>query len=334
MHKRFFSFFLIAVSLFCLAGCASESEIASSGGPDIVTSVFPAYDFVRETAGDKANITLLIPPGTEIHGFEPTPQDIIKIENCDMLICNGGESEEWLEEILEGCDKDITVVRMMDCVEAVEEETKEGMQSAGHAHSHEHEEEEHRHDEHGEDEHEHEHEREYDEHVWSSPVNAALICKEICNALCEADVENAGYYRENCEAYISKLDALDKRIRKTVENAANNTVVFADRFPVRYFVEEYGLDYYAAFPGCAEDTEPSAKTVAFLIDRVRENALPAVFYIEFSNEKMADIICEDTDCKKLLFHSCQNVSSDEFKSGVTYLELMEKNADNLREALG
>jgi len=329
MLKRLFSFFLITASVILLVGCAAEKEVSKDEGFNIVASVFPAYDFARVTAGDEANITLLIPPGTEIHGFEPTPQDIIRIENCDMLICNGGESEEWLEEILDGCDKDITLIRMMDCVETVEEETKEGMQSAGHAHSHEHE-DEHDHDE----EHDHEHETEYDEHVWSSPVNAVLICKEICDAMCEADGKNADYYRSNCEAYISELKRLDSMIRETVENAEHRTVVFADRFPVRYFAEEYGLDYYAAFPGCAEDTEPSAKTVAFLIDRVRERNLPAVFFIEFSNEKMADIICEDTDCKKLLFHSCQNVSSDEFKEGVTYLELMKKNADNLREALG
>ena len=331
MFKRFFSFFLIAVSAFFMTGCGKESELSTEDGLVVVASVFPAYDFTREIAGDCASITLLIPPGTEIHGFEPTPQDIIRIENCDVLVCNGGESEEWLEEILEGCDRELTVVRMMDCVETVEEETREGMQAAHHAHSHEHEEEH----EHGhEEEHEHEHEKEYDEHVWSSPVNAALICEELCRVLCRTDEMNAAFYSDNCKAYVEKLDVLNNRIKETVDQAVNRTLVFADRFPVRYFVEEYGLDYYAAFPGCAEDTEPSAKTVAFLIDRVRERDLPAVFYIEFSNGKMADIICEDTGCQKLLFHSCQNVSADEFASGVTYLELMEKNAEHLREALG
>lgn len=321
MFKRFFPFFLGVLSVLSLTGCGRKNEISAGEGLNIVASVFPAYDFSREIAGEKARITLLIPPGTEIHSFEPTPQDIVRIENCDILVCNGGESEEWLEEILEGSEKEFTVVRMMDCVETVEEETKEGMQTAKQAHSHDHEEE-------------HEHEMEYDEHVWSSPVNAGRICEELCRVLCMTDEANAEYYKENCGTYTSKLAELDEEIRKTVDTAAHRTVVFADRFPVRYFVEEYNLDYYAAFPGCAEDTEPSARTVAFLIDKVRENELPAVFYIEFSNEKMADIICEDTDCKKLLFHSCQNVSSDEFKSGVTYLELMKNNANNLREALG
>ena len=333
MLKRISFTFFITLFMLSLAGCGSESTLTTGEGLNIVASVFPAYDFSREIAGDMANVTLLIPPGTEIHGFEPTPQDIIRIENCDLLVCNGGESEEWVEEILEGSDRDIKVLRMMDCVEAVEEETKEGMQSAGHAHSHEHEEEHDDHDEH-EHEHEHEHEKEFDEHVWSSPVNALKICEEICRALCESDVANTDHYTENCRSYTSKLSELDAEIRETVEKAKNTTVVFADRFPVRYFVEEYGLDYYAAFPGCAEDTEPSAKTVAFLIDRVREQNLPVVFYIEFSNGKMADIISEDTGCRKLMFHSCQNISSDEFRRGITYLELMEKNADNLMEALG
>ncbi len=326
MAKRIFAFFIIFTLAFSLNGCAKENVSYENNGFNIVATVFPAYDFAREIAGEYADITLLIPPGTEIHGFEPTPQDVIRIQECDLLICNGGESEAWLEEILSGIDSDIPVVRMMDCVETVEEEAKEGMQSAGHAHSKQY----------GEYSHDTDNinEQEFDEHVWSSPVNAVLICNEICSAICVADKDNAAFYTTNCTEYISKLNELDGRIREVVDNASCKTMIFADRFPVRYFVEEYGLDYYAAFPGCAEDTEPSAKTVAFLIDRVREYNIPAVFYIEFSNEKMADIICEDTGCKKLIFHSCQNVGADEFESGVTYLELMNENAENLREALG
>lgn len=329
MLKRFLVCLLVLVLLFSAAGCTEKTTPTSDGKFSIVATVFPAYDFAREIADGQANITLLIPPGTEIHGFEPTPQDIIRIQNCDLLICNGGESEAWLDEILDGVDGEISTVRMMDCVKTLEEETKEGMQSAPHEHSSEEHEHEH---EHSDGEHEHEHE--YDEHVWASPVNAALISEEICRALCEADNANAALYTENCAEFVSELGALDGEIREIVENAPCKTVIFADRFPVRYFVEEYGLDYYAAFPGCAEDTEPAAKTVAFLIDRVREYKIPAVFYIEFSNEKMADIICEDTGCDKLVFYSCQNISADMFNSGVTYLELMNINADNLREALG
>ncbi|MGM9587700.1 MAG: metal ABC transporter substrate-binding protein [Candidatus Limivicinus sp.] len=319
---------LILLIIVCLAFslCACGEAPAESGGEglNIVCTVFPAYDFAREIAGEKANVVLLVPPGSEAHSFEPTPQDIIRVENCDLLICNGGESEVWLEEILEGRENQIPSLVMMDCVEALEEETKEGMQGVSHDHEHEEHEE---HEEHG-------HEEEYDEHVWTSPVNAELIVSALCERLCEIDPENSGLYRANGESYVSALQELDAAFRQTVENGKFDTLIFADRFPVRYFVEEYGLDYYAAFPGCADDTEPSAKTVAFLIDKVRDEGIPAVMFIEFSNEKMADVICEDTGCEKLLFHSCHNVSAQQLKEGVSYLELMWGNVESLKEALG
>ena len=317
---------LIFMTCLILSLCACGEAPAESGGEglNIVCTVFPAYDFAREIAGEKANVVLLVPPGSEAHSFEPTPQDIIRIENCDLLLCNGGESEAWLEELLEGREKEIPSLVMMDCVETLEEETKEGMQ--GVSHDHEHEEHE---------EHEgHEHEEEYDEHVWTSPVNAELIVSALCERLCEIDPENSGFYRANGERYVSALQELDTALRTTVENGKFDTLIFADRFPVRYFVEEYGLDYYAAFPGCADDTEPSAKTVAFLIDKVRDEGIPAVMFIEFSNEKMADVICEDTGCEKLLFHSCHSVSAEQLKNGVSYLELMRANVESLKEALG
>ena len=203
---------------------------------------------------------------------------------------------------------------MLACVDALEEEVKEGMQESA-----------------GEEE---EDGPEYDEHVWTSPINAIRICEALCGELCALDPEGESEYRANLAGYRAQLEALDQSFREIVANGRFHTVVFADRFPVRYFVEEYGLNYFAAFPGCAEDTEPSAKTVAFLIDRVREEGLPAVFTIEFSNGKMADEICEDTGCAKLLFHSCHNISADELKDGASYLELMRRNADALKEALG
>ena len=317
---------LIFMTCLILSLCACGEAPAESGGEglNIVCTVFPAYDFAREIAGEKANVVLLVPPGSEAHSFEPTPQDIIRIENCDLLLCNGGESEVWLEEILEGRENDIPTLTMMDCVETLEEETKEGMQATEHSHE---EHNEHEHEEHG-------HEEEYDEHVWTSPVNAELIVSALCERLCEIDPENGSFYRANWKNYVSALQELDAAFRKTVENGKFDTLIFADRFPVRYFVEEYGLDYYAAFPGCADDTEPSARTVAFLIDKVREEGIPAVMFIEFSNEKMADVICEDTGCEKLLFHSCHSVSAEQLKNGVSYLELMWANVESLKEALG
>lgn len=315
MKKIFLSTIIMSL-LLTLTACGQAETSPEPGGISIVATVFPAYDFARQIVGSDGSVTLLIPPGSEAHSFEPTPQDIIRIQECDLLVCNGGESEAWLEEILDGMDTDIPTVVMLDCVDALTEEVKDGMQV------HEH----HDHDGH-EDE-------EYDEHVWTSPVNAQLICRAIADALAVADPVHAAGYAERCTDYCAELQELDAQFRTVAANAKRHTLIFADRFPVRYFVEEYGLDYFAAFPGCADDAEPSARTVAFLIDRVREEQAPAVLYIEFSNQKMADIVCEDTGCKKLLFNSCHNVTADELRGGVTYLDLMRSNLETVKEALG
>lgn len=304
---------LLLASGLLLCACGKQSVSEGTQGLKIVTTLFPAYDFAREISGGRAQIILLVPPGSESHSFEPTPKDMERITSCDLLICNGGESEAWLEELLEGIDRPIPTVTMLECVKALEEELKEGMQTRG--------------EEDGEDE------PEYDEHVWTSPLNAELICRQICEQLCSLSEENAESFRDNLERYSAELEALDEGFREAVDAVEAPVMVFADRFPVRYFVEEYGIDYYAAFPGCADDAEPSAKTVAFLIDKVREEGLSAVYYIEFSNQKMADIICEDTGCRKLLFHSCHNVSREELENGVSYLSLMRNNLDSLREGL-
>ncbi len=317
--KRILSLLLLAALALSLCACGADNTEPESGDAalSIVTTVFPAFDFARQIAGERAQVTLLVPPGAEAHSFEPTARDILRIQSCSLFFCNGGESEAWVEELLE--DQDVETLVMLDCVDALEEETREGMQAVREHEDHDHDEDE---------------GPEYDEHVWTSPVNAKRICTALCDRLCALDPEGAEYYRSNLARYGAELDALDAAFRSAVEQGSTRTVVFADRFPVRYFVEEYGLTYYAAFPGCADDAEPAARTVAFLIDRVREEKLPAVFYIEFSNQKMADVICEDTGCRKLLFHSCHNVSAEELARGVSYLELMRGNVDALKEALG
>ena len=299
--------------LLGLTGCGGAEPTAEGDGLSIVTTLFPAYDFARQIGGERVRVTLLVPPGAEAHSFEPTARDLMGIRDCDLFFCNGGESESWVEELL--ADAPVETLAMLDCVDALEEEVKEGMQEIF------------------EEEEEGEDGPEYDEHVWTSPVNAMGICAALCEKLCALDPAGESYYRENLARYSAALEELDAALRRTVAEGRLRTVVFADRFPVRYFVEEYGLDYFAAFPGCAEDTEPSARTVAFLIDKVREEQIPAVFYIEFSNEKMADVICEDTGCRKLLFHSCHNVSASDLERGTTYLELMWANVDALKEAL-
>lgn len=305
---------LIAALAILLCGCGTAQTDAETDDTklQIVCSCFPAYDFAREIAGDRAQITLLLKPGAEVHSYEPSPKDIIRIQESDLFICNGGESEEWVESLTDGVEN---VIYMMDCVDAVEE-SDEGIYSSER------------------DEHDHEHEEaELDEHVWTSPMNAVKIVECIADTLCEVDEEGSREYLVNCEVYKTKLLDLDIRFRTTVMQAERNTLVFADRFPMRYFTLEYGLNYYAAFPGCASETEPSARTVAFLIDHVREENIPAVLYMEFSNEKMADVICEDTGCKKLPFYSAHSVTAEQFEAGVTYLDLMESNLVSLKEAL-
>ncbi len=305
----------LAPALLCLclllAGCSADAaEEKDSSKLQIVCTSFPAYDFAREIAGDRAQIKLLIKPGAEVHSYEPAPKDIIAIQESDLFICNGGESEEWVESLIDGS---VNVLRMMDCVETVAE-SSEGIYAAEESSGGEEEEE-------------------LDEHVWTTPGNAAKICYALCDKLMEADPEHMNEYMLNYEVYNAQLMELDIEIRTTVLNGVRKTLVFADRFPMRYFSREYGLTCYAAYPGCASQTEPSAKTVAFLIDHVREEGIPAVLYMEFSNEKMADVICEDTGCKKLPFYSAHSVTAQQFSDGVTYLDLMRMNIETLKEAL-
>jgi zinc transport system substrate-binding protein len=226
----------------------------------------------------------------------------------------GGESDEWVNDVFDSIDTPkMKVITLMDCVEVVEEEIVEGMSGIPLTEKTE--------------------EREYDEHVWTAPANAKLIVQKISQALCEADAGNAAFYRANTDAYLDELDALDRSFRSAVDSGSRRLLIFGDRFPFRYFVDAYRLKYFAAFPGCSTETEPSAATVAFLIDKVKKENIPVVFHIEFSNERMADAICEASGAQKRLFHSVHNVSRDDLSAGETYLSLMKRNAAVLAEAL-
>lgn len=303
--KRLIAILLCLCLMLC--GCTAQPEKPHDETKlQIVCTSFPAYDFAREIAGDRAELTLLIKPGSEVHSYEPTPKDMIRIQESDLFICNGGESEQWAKTLI---TPELNTIYMMDCVDTVEE-SADGIYNAEDG------------------------EPELDEHVWTSPLNAIKISEEICNALCKLDTDNAEAYKTNFAAYKAQLMALDREFRQVIKNSGKHTLVFADRFPMRYFALEYGLDCYAAFPGCSSETEPSAKTVAYLIDRVREDKILAVLYMEFSNQKMADVICEDTGCKKLPFYSAHSVSAEQFEQGVSYLDLMRINLNSLKEALG
>lgn len=306
--KRLIAALLCLCLMLC--GCTAQPEKPHDETKlQIVCTSFPAYDFAREIAGDRAELTLLIKPGSEVHSYEPTPKDMIRIQESDLFICNGGESEQWAKTLITPELNTINTIYMMDCVDTVEE-SADGIYNAEDG------------------------EPELDEHVWTSPLNAIKISEEICNALCKLDTDNAEAYKTNFTAYKAQLMALDREFRQVIKNSGKHTLVFADRFPMRYFALEYGLNCYAAFPGCSSETEPSAKTVAYLIDRVREDKIPAVLYMEFSNQKMADVICEDTGCKKLPFYSAHSVSAEQFEQGVSYLDLMRINLNSLKEALG
>ncbi|MDR0381677.1 MAG: metal ABC transporter substrate-binding protein [Oscillospiraceae bacterium] len=311
------------------AGCgpASPAEAADGGGGTerlrVVATIFAPFDFARVVTGDRADVTMLLPPASESHSFEPTPQDTIRVQNCDVFLYVGGESDAWVDDVLASMDVSrMKVVTLMDCVEVVEEEIVEGMEDDEHEEEEEHDEEE-----------AHDEAPEYDEHVWTSPKNAKLIVQKISDALCETDAANAGAYRQNTAAYLAELDKLDAAFQAVADSARRRTVVFGDRFPFRYFVDAYGLDYFAAFPGCSTETEPSAATVAFLIDKINAEQIPVVFHIELSNEKMAQAISEATGARVLLLHAVHNISKTDFEDGVGYLDLMWKNIDNLREAL-
>lgn len=303
--KRLIAALLCLCLMLC--GCTAQPEKPHDETKlQIVCTSFPAYDFAREIADDRAELTLLIKPGSEVHSYEPTPKDMIRIQESDLFICNGGESEQWAKTLI---TPELNTIYMMGCVDTVEE-SADGIYNAEDG------------------------EPELDEHVWTSPLNSIKISEEICNALCKLDTDNAEAYKTNFTAYKAQLMALDREFRQVIKNSGKHTLVFADRFPMRYFALEYGLDCYAAFPGCSSETEPSAKTVAYLIDRVREDKIPAVLYMEFSNQKMADVICEDTGCKKLPFYSAHSVSAEQFEQGVSYLDLMRINLNSLKEALG
>jgi len=284
----------------------------------VIATAFPAYDFARAVAGDRAEVTMLLAPGVESHSYEPTPQSIIKIRGCDLFLYVGGVADVWVERVLDSMEEEaLRSVALTDCVDMLEEEIVEGMQE-------EHEEEEHGD---GGDV------SVYDEHVWTSPRNAQKIVLQLAEVFAETDPESADTYRNNAADYVQKLSLLDAAFQDVVNNAARKTLVFGDRFPFRYLVADYGLNYYAAFPGCSTETEPSVQTVAFLIDKVREEGIPVVFHIELANEKMADAICDATGARKLLLHACHNIAKSDFDQGVTYVDLMTRNVSALKEAL-
>ena len=307
-------------ALLLLTACGPDLPPEDSERPQIVATVFPAYDFARSAAGELADVTLLLPPGAESHSYEPTPADILRVQRCDLFLYLGGESDAWVDTILSAIEPKGETLRMIDCVDLLEEETVEGMQG-GHDHDHDHEEG-------------HDHLGEVvgmDEHVWTAPENAAAITRTVGERLAALDPGNGETYRANAGGYALELEELDRDFAAFFDGRTDRTIVFGDRFPLLYFAGAYDLDYYAAFPGCGAQTEPSAATVAFLTRKVREEGLPAVWYIEFSNHLVADSIAEAAGVETAQFHTCHNVSRADLEAGATCLSLMRANLEALRE---
>lgn len=293
---------LTGVLLVCLTGC-TQNKARDTDKIKIMTTVFPQYSFAKELAGDKCEVSMLIPPGGESHSFEPTTSDILELSKCDIFIYTGGESDGWIDGILATVNNPkMKTVSLVDCVETIET-------TDDHNHS------------------------KTDEHVWTSPINAIAICEKITEVLKSVDEENASYYDTQLASYKEKLNTLDLRFRDIAENGVRNTMVFGDRFPLTYFAHEYGLEYKAAFPGCSEDTEVSASTVKELVDYVKGENIPVVYKIELSSGNIADTIADETGAEVMTFYSCHNISKDDFEKGESYLSLMEKNAESLKIAL-
>ncbi len=317
------------VGLFGLAGHQLASKNAKI---TVVASSFPGYDFLRAlTRGDDStSVKMLLKPGAEMHSFEPTPEDIKNIQNSKLFVYVGGESDKWIDGIISNLDLNKTkTIKLVDLVETVAEEHVDGMEESEH---HEHNEDDEHHESGGHEEHE-EHELEKDEHVWTSPVNAIEIVQKLKDALVQIDPEKKDFYEQNANRYIAELNQLDAEIQKLVETAKRKEIIVGDRFPLRYFVDKYGLSYYAAFPGCLEQTEASAKTISFLIDKVREDSIPVVFHIELSNGKIAEAVAKETGAKVLEINSAHNISQEDFDKGLTYLDIMKNNIEVLKEAL-
>ncbi|MDR2584426.1 MAG: metal ABC transporter substrate-binding protein [Fibromonadaceae bacterium] len=321
---RKFPLFALALCLVLATSCEEKKTKASPDGKvNIVATIFPLYDFSRAAAKEQANITMLTPPGSSIHSYEPSPADIKNIQNADVFLFIGGENDAWIDRILSTLDTTkMKIVRLFDFVKLYEEEEKEGMQPEPEEESDPLQPEE-----------PGKLEIEYDEHIWTSPKNAVLMIDAIKNALCEKDTANCEKYKENSQTYVSQIDSLSKELAQIVGSAKRKQIVVADRFPFRYLTEEYGLDYAAAFSGCSDQSDATPKTIAFLINTVKNNKVPYIYHVELTNRNTAEAVAEQTGAKMLLLHSYHNVSKQEFENGTTYLDLLKQNIANLKTGL-
>lgn len=307
---------LLIVCLFLLFSC-SNTEERNDDRLEIMAASFPSYDAARAVAGDLASITMLVPPGGGEHSYEPSIEDVIRISGSDLFIYNGGESDTWITYILSDLDGATSTFSLLENAAFTLYEDEENIAWKEENH----------------DGHDHSHGRVLDEHVWTSPENEIAIIQALCEEIASLDEDNREVYESNAASYIEDIREVQGTIRKIVEDGMRREIIVADRFPLLYFVTEFSLDYYAAYPGCSSESEPSAKTVAFLIDKVRDDGIPVVLHMELANTLLSEVVAEETGAAVMEFSSCHNLAKRVFDSGVTYVDLMRQNAAVLKEAL-
>ena len=347
MKKIIWIIVAVMVMTGSLSACSNKTENNNDTKKiQIVTTIFPEYDWVKNITGDKADqidLTLLADNGVDLHSYQPSIDDILKISSCDMFIYVGGESDKWVDDALaQATNKDMIVINLLDVLgdKVKNEEIVEGME---HEHDHEHEDDDHDHDEDHDDDHhdhdedhDHEHEEELDEHVWLSLKNAMLICDKITESLKAIDPSNSDYYQDNANGYKGKLSILDAEYNAAVKEASVKTLLFGDRFPFRYMTDDYGLSYYAAFTGCSAETEASFETIVFLAGKIDELGLHSVLTIEGNDHRIAETVIANTTAKNqkiLTMNSLQSTTSRDVTNGTSYLTVMTENLNTLKEAL-
>ena len=328
----------LAIGLFC-AGCAKGGDVKGDATDvtdkkiKIAATLFPQYDFARQIAGEYADVTLLLPPGMESHSYDLRPADMIEIRESDMFIYTGKYMETWAQTIIDSLDDSVMVV---DVSEGITLEKEEDYFVDEHDHDADDGEHDHDHGDTDDEHHAHSHKghsHEYDPHIWTSPVYAMQMVENIADALIAEDGEHAAEYRQRADEYIEKLKELDAAFRQVSSEAAHKTIFFGGRFAMTYFVREYGFDCVSAYHDCSAESEPSISSVMRMIDEIKESGATAVFYEELVDPKVARTIAEETGVKLLLLHSAHNVSREEYQSGVTYLDIMWQNVENLKEGL-
>lgn len=292
---------ILCVALLC--GCSSNTAIQKDEKITVVTTIFPLYDFARAIGGDIIDVKMLIRPGSEVHSYDPLPSDMIAVYECDLFLYIGGESDKWVDTLLDSAD-----INSLALIDTVEHEYKDH-DSHGHGHDH------------------------TDEHIWTSPQNAVLMIEHICEKLCGIDPNNSEVYKENSNAYITEINKASDKISDTVAKVQNPFMLVADRFPFGFFAEQYGIEYEAAFDGCAVSTDISLKTMSRLTDTIEKRNINAVFCTELSNCSIANALREEVGVDVIELHSAHNVTLDDFENKITYVDILYRNITALERGL-